>query len=181
MLRVWGYCVTNFIKGVAKKLGKWGIGAVGAIIIGLACWAIPHYCFSEHPIEPNITSSPGTNSVVNTNNIQTIVITANPDFEPAYTNEIEVIVHNDNARKCYMVIEFKTSEGFKFLPSSDNLPDNFTVQERYEYKDVMTVYIKDFPPKFDYHLIFSVYTMDFDTFGGTEHISWEILEIQYED
>jgi hypothetical protein len=173
--------MTNFIKKIAKKLGIWGIGAIGAIIIGLAIWAIPHYFFSEQPIEPNITSSPGPNPIVNTNDTQTILITVNPAFEPAYTNDIEVKVPNDNTRKCYMIIEFKTSEGFKFLPSSDNLPDNFTVEEGYEYKDVMTVYIEDFPPEFEYRLIFAVYTMEPDTFGGTEQISWKVLAIRYED
>ena len=176
--------MANLIKRAAEKLGKWGIGAIGAVVLGiiilLAWWLISPHLPSEQPIEPNITSSTGDNPIVNTADTLTIFMTVQVAFEPEYTNEIAVIVPNDNTRKCYMVIEFKTSEGFKFLPLNDNLPDNFTVEEGYEYKDVMTVYIQDFPPQFDYHLIFAVYTMEPDTFRGTEQISWEVLAIQYE-
>lgn len=176
--------MTNFIKRTAKRLGKWGIGAVGLVAIGiiiLLAWRGIDSCLpSEQPTEPNITSSPSPNPIVNTDSTQTVTVTATPDFEPAYANDIEVAVHNDNSRTCYMVIEFKTSEGFRFLPVSDNLPENFIVEGGYEYQDVMTVYIKDFPPEFDYCLIFSVYTMDPDTFRGTEQISWKVLAVQYE-
>ena len=187
MLRICGsFVVANFIKKVSKKLGKWGFRAAGAIIIliigSFAWWGIDSCLLSEQPIEPNITSSPSPNPIVNTADTQTIVTTVNPDFEPEYANDIEVTVQNDNSRTCYMVIEFRTSEGFRFLPMSDNLPDNFTVEEGYEYQDAMKIYIKDFPPAgFPYELTFSVYTMDFDTYGRTEQISWEILEIQFED
>lgn len=170
----------NFIKGVAKKLGKWGIGAVGVIIISLAWWGISSLLPSEQPIEPNITLSPGPKPIVNTDSTQTVRITVIPDFKPPYVKDIPVTIQHDNPRTCYMVIEFETSEGFRFLPMNDNLPENFIVEEGYEYKDVLTVYIKDFPPEFDYCLIFSVYTMNPDTFGGTEQISWKVLAVQYE-
>jgi hypothetical protein len=63
---------------------------------------------------------------------------------------------------------------------SDILPENFSVEEGYEYKDVMKVYIKDFPPKFAYNLRLAVYAMNANTFGGTEKISWKVLEVYYE-
>lgn len=177
--------MTNFIKGVAKRLGKWGIRACIAIALSLLASLIWFYILpllsSEQPIEPNITFSPSPNPIVNTDSTQSVRITATPDFKPLYVNDIEVRIQHDNPRTCYMVIEFETSDGFKFLPMSDNLPDNFSVEEGYEYKDVMTVYIKDFPPEFDYCLIFSVYTMNPDTFGGTEQINWKVLEMHYED
>ena len=79
-----------------------------------------------------------------------------------------------------MVLEFKASDGFKFLPLSENLPENFRVEEGYEYQDVMKVYIKDFPPRFSYDLTLSVYTLNPDTFGGTENISTKDLEVRQE-
>ena len=171
----------NLMRRTAKKLGKWGIGAVGVIIISLAWWGISSLLPSEQPIEPTITSSPSPNPIVNTDSTQSILITVTPAFKPPYVNDIEVRIQHDNPRTCYMVIEFETSEGFRFLPMGDNLPENFIVEEGYEYQDVMKVYIKDFPPaEFPYDLTFSVYTMDPNTFGGTEKISWKVLEIHYE-
>lgn len=186
--------MTNFIKGVAERLrfrilGVWRNSTTRTIVIGitiglsiLLIWWFAHPLLPwEQPMEPNITSSPSPNPIVNTDSTQSILITVTPAFKPPYVNDIEVTIQHDNPRTCYMVIEFETSDGFKFLPMSDNLPENFIVEEGYEYKDVMTVYIKDFPPEFDYCLIFSVYTMNPDTFGGTEQISWKVLEMHYED
>jgi hypothetical protein len=131
--------ITNFIKGIAKKLGKWGTRAVSAIVIGiivsLAVWGIVSLLSSEQPIEPNITSSSDLSPIVNTDSTQTVRITVSIDFKPPYVKDIPVTIQHDNPRTCYMVIEFEASEGFRFLPISDNLPENFIVEEGYEYKD----------------------------------------------
>lgn len=174
-------------KDIFKKLGKWGIAktiiivvsVVGAIIGNLAWHNILPHLPSEQPIPPSVTSSPSPNPVVNTATTQSITITATPDFKPPYSRDIVETVHNPNSYKCYMVLEFKTSDGFGFLPISSK-PENFRIEEGYEYEDVMRVYIKDFPPNFTYNLNLSVYTMNPDTFGGTEKISFEVLEVQKE-
>jgi len=170
---------------ISKKLGKWGLGAIITIVlalIGSLIWfyILPHLP-SEQPMSPSVIFSPSPNPKVNTPTTQSITITATPDFKPPYSNDIDVTIQNPNPYKCYMVLEFKSSDGFNFLPISDSLPENFRVEEGYEYKDVMKVYIKDFPPKFAYNLRLSVYTMTPNTFGGTEKISWKVLEVRQED
>jgi hypothetical protein len=64
---------------------------------------------------------------------------------------------------------------------SENPPENFRIEKGYEYQNIMKVYIKDFPPKFSYPLKLSVYTMNPNTFRGTEKISCKVLEVRRED
>jgi hypothetical protein len=171
-------------KGILRKLGKRGLGAIIiGIIVGISLLFIgpPVSNFLQQPTKPSVISSPSPNPVVNTGSTQSITITFTPDFKPPYSNSIMETIQSNDPRKCYMVLEFKASEGFKFLPISDSLPENFRVEEGYEYKDVMKVYIKDFPPKFTYNLKLSVYTMNPNTFGGTEKITWKVLEVRHED
>lgn len=170
-------------KGIFQKLGKRGVGAIIAvllILIGNLIWfyVLPHL---QQPSSPNIISFTNPNPIINTGDTASIEITVTPDFKPPYVNFIVVTIQNDNPYKCYMVLEFKSSDGFKFLPVSENLPENFRIEEGYEYQDLMKVYIKDFPPKFSYPLKLSVYTMDPNAFGGTEEISWKVLEVRRED
>ena len=40
------------------------------------------------------------------------------------------------------------------------MPTNFKVEEGFEYHDVMTIAIDDFPPMFSYNLTLSVYTIN---------------------
>ena len=149
------------------------MGIAGAILlwVGQSQWSS-----RPDPVVPNITSSVSTNPIVNWGGTVTVVIGANPDFKPPYVTDIMVTIPNDNPYKCYMVLEFEASKGFKFLPISDALPENFRVEEGYEYQGVMKVSITDFAPKFHYRLKLSVYTLEPSSYGGTENISWKVLE-----
>ncbi len=171
-------------KKIPPKLRNWGLGILGVILASIILFYVipilPPLPWNR-PMSPSIVSSPSPNPKVNTPTTQSITITVTPDFKPPYSNDIDVTIQNPNPYKCYMVLELKSSNGFNFLPISDSLPENFRVEEGYEYKDVMKVYIKDFPPKFAYNLKLSVYTMTPNTFGGTEKISWKVLEVRQED
>lgn len=163
-----------------STIHKITIGIIIGLCILLIWWLIYPHLPSEQPIEPNITSSPGLNPIVNTGDTQSIGITVTPAFEPRYSNYIEVTIPNDNPHKCNMTLKLETSEGFKFLPISDDLPDNFTVEEGYEYKSIMKIHIEGFPPNFSYKEIkFWVYTMDKVTYEGTEDIIFTILALNY--
>lgn len=171
--------------GILRKFEKWGFRAIITISLALIASLIWFLIIlpllpSEQPIPPSVTSSPSPNPVVNTGSTQSVTITAIGDFKPPYSNNIVITIQNPNHYKCYMVLEFEASDGFKFLPLSENLPENFRVEEGYEYQDVMKVYIKDFPPGFSYNLPLSVYTLNPDTFGGTENISKKDLEVRKE-
>ncbi len=167
---------------ILKKLGKRGLGGIITIALALIVLLIWFLILPllQQPMSPSIISSPGHNPVINTDSTQSIIITVTPDFKPPYSNNIVVTIHNPNPYKCYMVLEFKTSDGFRFLPLSENIPENFKVEEGYEYQDVLKVYIKDFPPTFSYDLTLSVYTLNPDTFSGTENISTKDLEVRQE-
>jgi hypothetical protein len=122
-------------------------------------------------------SSPSPNPIINTKNIVNIVIKVTPGFIPAYRRDFSQNITNDNPYKCYMVLEFKTSEGFKFLALDENLPNNFEIEEGYIGNQVMKLSITDFPPKFSYQINIPVYTQDINTFGGTENITFKVLEL----
>ncbi|MFC1932230.1 hypothetical protein ACFLXU_01180 [Chloroflexota bacterium] len=124
----------------------------------------------DRPISPIVTSSPSPNPQVNTDDVQTVVVRSTPDFKPPYSNEVDFTIQNPNRYKCYIVLELRTSEGFKFLPIGGSLPRNFGVEQGYEYNNLMKLYINDFPSSFSYDLTFPVYTLDYDAFGGTENI-----------
>jgi len=165
---------------ILKKLGKRGLAATISIALALVgslifFYIVPHL---QHSVPPSINSYPGSNPVVDTQTTQTITITVNAPFNPAYSNDIVETIQNQNPYKCYMVLEFKASDGFKFLPLKDNVPDNFKVEEGFEHNDVMTVAIDDFPPMFSYSLTLSVYTTDPDAFAGTEQITAKTLTVQ---
>lgn len=170
-------------RKIPPKLRNWGFGILGVILASIILFYItpilPPLPWNR-PMSPNIVSSPSPNPVINTPSAQSVTITVTPDFKPPYSNNVGVTIQNPNPYKCYMVLEFKASDGFKFLPLSGNLPENFRVEEGYEYQDVMKVYIKDFPPGFSYDLPLSVYTLNPDTFGGTENISKKDLEVRKE-
>ena len=171
-------------RDILRKLGKRGLGVIMVIVLALIGSLIWFYIIpllpSEQPMSPSVTFSPSPNPVINTGSTQSITITATGDFKPPYSNNIVVTIQNVNSYKCYMVLEFESSDGFSFLPLNDSLPGNFTVEEGYAYKDVMKVYINDFPPKSDYNLKLSVYTMNPNTYGGTEEINWTVLEVRQE-
>jgi hypothetical protein len=169
IIRVWRSTICKIILGVV----------IGVSIVFIVDCVNPFLPWKQ-PIEPDITVTPGPNPIINTGGTQSITITVTPAFEPAYSNYIEVTIPNDNPHKCNMTLKLETSEGFKFLPISDDLPDNFTVEEGYEYKSIMKIHIEGFPPKFSYKEIkFWVYTMDKDTYEGTEDIIFTILALNY--
>lgn len=169
-------------KGLFQRLGKWGVRGIVAVVIiliGNLIWFVI-LPWLQQPSSPSMVFSPSPNPVINTDTIQSITITVVGDLEPEYSNNIVATIENLNPYRCYMVIEFKVSDGFKFLPLSENLPDNFRIEEGYEYQDVLRVYIQDFPPKFSYDLTLPVYTMNYDSYGGTENISMKLLEVREE-
>jgi hypothetical protein len=165
---------------ILKKLGKRGLTATITIGTGLVVCLIWFYIVPllQQPMPPSVIPQPGSNPVVNTANTQTITITATPAFKPAYSNDIVETIQNPNDYRCYMVLEFRASDGFKFLPLKGKLPANFKVEEGFEYRDVMTVAIDDFPPMFSYDLTLSLYTVNPDTFAGTEQITAKTLTVQ---
>jgi len=167
---------------ILKKLGKRGLAVVISIALALAGSLIWHHIepHLQEPVLPSVTSYPSSNPVIDTHTTQTITITVNAPFKPAYSNDIVEKIQNQNPYKCYMVLEFRASDGFKFLPLRDDVPDNFKVEEGFEHNDVMTVAIDDFPPMFSYDLTLSVYTMNPDTFAGTEQITAKTLTLQKE-
>ncbi len=169
-------------KTIFKKLGKRGLGGIISIALALIASLIWFLILPllQQPMSPSVTSVPSSNPVVNTGDSLSFPVTAIPDFKPPYINNIVLTIENPNPYKCYMVLELKASDGFKFLPVSENLPDNFRAEEGYEYQDIMKVYITDFPPRFSYNLTLSVYTLNPDTYGGTENISTKDLEVQQE-
>jgi len=72
-------------------------------------------------------------SIINADDTQSIRIEATPNFQPPYSNDMLVTMENINPYECYMVLEFRASDGFKFLPISYTLPQSFIVEEGYEY------------------------------------------------
>jgi len=166
-------------KGISPKLRKGIVAAiitVGlALIVNLTWFFILPYL--QQPSSPNIISSTNPNPIINSGNTVTVETTTTVVPKPPYVNSIVETITNDNPYKCYMVLQFKASDGFKFLPMSENPPENFRIEKGYEYQDTMKVYIKDFPPKFSYPLKLSIYTMSPDTYGGTEKISPKVLEM----
>jgi len=167
---------------ILKKLGKRGLVVIISIALALISsliffYIVPHL---QHSVPPSITPYPGSNPVINTHTTQTITMTVKAAIEPAYSNDIVETIQNQNPYECYMVIEFKASDGFKFLPLKDKVPANFKIEEGFEYHDVMIVAIDDFPPMFSYNLRLSVYTMNPDTFAGTEQITAKTLTVQKE-
>ena len=176
----------NKKKIIKRKLwlniGKKGLAAIITIVVGLIGSFIWFYIVPilQKPQPPELVSSTYSNPIINSGNIATVELTATVIFVPPYKIKIAETIHNPNSHKCYMVLEFKASDGFLFLPISDNLSENFRVESGYEYKDIMKLYINDFPPKFTYNLILPIYTMDPTTFGGTETINMTVLEVQKE-
>lgn len=170
------------MKNISKKFGKWGLGAIITIVLGLIgslTWffIVP---LLEHPIPPSVISSPSSNPIINYGNRADVVISATPDFQPPYVRKFTETITNDNPYKCYMVLEFKASDEFKFLPISETLPVNFSVEEGYEYQDTLKVSIDDFPSEFTYTIRLSIYTMNPDTYGGTENIGMTVLQVYRE-
>jgi hypothetical protein len=167
---------------ILRKLGKRGLAAIISVALALIGSLIWFYIVPllQQPMPPSVIPHPGPNPVVNTATTQTVTITVTPAFKPAYSNDIVETIQNPNDYKCYMVLEFRASDGFKFLPLKDKVPTNFKVEEGFEYHDVMTVAIDDFPPMFSYNLTLSVYTMTPGTFAGTEQITAKTLTVQKE-
>lgn len=172
------------MRNIFRKLGRWGTRAVIGIALSLIASLILVFVIlplsEESPMPPNVNFSSGANPVINTNDTQSIIITAIPDFKPPYSNDISATIQNPNSYECYMVLELRASDGFKFLSISDTLPQNFSVEDGYEFDDVIKVAISNFPPKFTYNLILTVYTMNPDAFAGTENVTFELLEVKEE-
>ena len=157
------------------------LGSVIVAVGGIAVWVGQSQWSSlPRPVVPNITSSISSGAIVNYGNTASVGITATPDFKPKYIRDFTIRIPNDNPYKCYMVLEFKASEGFRFLPISDAWPDNFRVEDGYKYQGVMKVSITDFAPKFHYEVKLSVYTQEPDTYGGTEKVICNVVDQGHE-
>ena len=172
-------------KETLRKSGKWlaAIIFTAVIMTVVGSYLPPFLPFhqSEQPLLfPNITTDPSPNPIINTDSIQTVSITVTPDFKPPYSNYITVTILNPNSYKCYMTLELEASAGFCFLPITHSLPPNVTVEEGYEYKNIMKLYIDDFAPQLDLKLDIPVYTMNPATFNGTEQITTKVLAMQEE-
>jgi hypothetical protein len=127
------------------------------------------------PAELIVKSSVGERPEVYNPTSTDIVITV--WMKPPYLNVITQTIQNPNPKYyLYEVIKFKTSDGFKFWPLSDELklPEYFIIQEGYEDTDNMIVIVKDYPPLASFYLPLEVYCDDIK-YGGTENISTEIL------
>ena len=171
-------------KGRNKSLRKHGklvaYIIITAVIATVVNQYLPPILPSEQPLFPSITTSPSPNPRWNTGDTQSITVTATPDFQPPYSNNITVTIPNPNSYKCYMVLELEASAGFCFLPITDGLPLNVDVGEGYEYKNVMILSINDFAPQFHLELDIPVYTMNPETHGGTEQITPKVLAVREE-
>ncbi len=170
-------------RKILQKLGKRGLGAISGILIALIGSLIWFYILPllQQPIEPKIISTPNPNPIINTTTSADVKVTLTLLFIPPYQNDIVVTIPNDNLKKCNMVLEFKTTYGFKFLPISGSLPQDVVVAKGYEYQDTMKVAINNFLPKFSQTLVLSVYTLDPNIYKGTENITYEVLAISFEN
>lgn len=168
-------------KESLRKHGKWvGVIIITAVITTVVNHYLPSILPSEQPLFPSITTSPSPNPRWNTGDTQSITVTAAPDFQPPYSNNITVTIPNPNSYKCYMVLELEASAGFYFLPITDNVPPNVTVEEGYQYESIMKLYIDDFAPQFLLNLNLPVYTMNPIAFSGTEQIIPKVLAVREE-
>jgi hypothetical protein len=170
-------------KNIFKKLLKWFMGIVGAVVVALiVVWITT---FLQKPSSPTIVSLPNLNAIENSPNVSTVQVSAIPYFNPPYYNGVTKKITNPNSTTCDITLECKTADGFLFSPMKNdnmtplyNFPFNFQLDGYYEYHDTMIIYIKDFPAKMFYDITFSVYTNNPDTYRGKEDVTCKVIANQ---
>jgi hypothetical protein len=156
---------------------------IGIIIGVLGVTLVPTHFIQNlpwnKPKAPNIVFSQSPNQIINNASSASISITVTPLFMPPWSVPIDITIPNNNSSKTYMVVEFKTPNGFKFMPVI-NAPVNISFDEGYAYTDTIKVNITDIPPFNNPQLSLTVYTLDSATYGTKPSITYKVLAEFYQ-